>query len=301
MLPIEKTMRLRTGHLRMGTCSWKYDSWKGLIYDPDREYGPNDYLSDYARYFNTVEIDQWFWSLFGGGVKLPDRDVVKQYADSVPDDFAFSIKVPNCITLTHHYSKQPKGSEGLADQPNQHFLDVELFNRFIETLGSMHDKLGPVMLQFEYLNKKKMPSLVAFLERIDAFFERVPRGFMYAIETRNPNYLQKEFIDFLRSRTIGFILLDGYYMPPLSEVTSRFDVRTAGFSVVRLHGPDRAGIEEQTGGNWSQIVDPKDAGLATTVDLVRANERAGATTFVNVNNHYEGCAPLTIQRLAELY
>lgn len=46
--------------LNIGTCSWKYESWQGLMYDPDKRYRPDDYLPDYARYFNTVEIDQWF-------------------------------------------------------------------------------------------------------------------------------------------------------------------------------------------------------------------------------------------------
>jgi hypothetical protein len=39
------------GHplLRVGTCSWKYDSWKGLVYDPGRAHRADDYLADYAR------------------------------------------------------------------------------------------------------------------------------------------------------------------------------------------------------------------------------------------------------------
>ena len=36
-------------YLRIGTSSWKYDSWKGLIYDPDGRYSPDDYLADYAN------------------------------------------------------------------------------------------------------------------------------------------------------------------------------------------------------------------------------------------------------------
>ena len=92
-------------HLRIGACSWKYDSWKGLYYDEDREYDPYDYLSDYAKFVNTVEIDQWFWSLFPGGLRFPEPETVRQYADSVPDDFVFSIKAPNAITLTHFYKK----------------------------------------------------------------------------------------------------------------------------------------------------------------------------------------------------
>ncbi len=110
--------RAFSDHLSAGTCSWKYDSWKGLIYDPGRRYRPDDYLSDYARYYNTVEIDQWFWSLFGTGAKLPNSSDVQSYADSVPDDFRFTVKAPNAITLTHFYAKDRQ----LANEPNPHFL-----------------------------------------------------------------------------------------------------------------------------------------------------------------------------------
>lgn len=144
--------------LRIGMCSWKYDSWRGLVYDPQKRYAAAAYLTDYARFFNTVEIDQWFGSLFPQGAKLPDSETVKLYTESVPDDFLFTVKVPNSITLTHFYAKQPPALKGYANRPNPHSLDVDLLSRFLETLEPMRDKIGPVMFQFEYLNKKKMPS-----------------------------------------------------------------------------------------------------------------------------------------------
>jgi uncharacterized protein YecE (DUF72 family) len=281
-------------YLRIGTCSWKYDSWKGIVYDPDRQYHSYDYLSDYARYFNTVEIDQWFWSLFPQGAKLPDSETVRRYTDSIPDDFLFTVKAPNSITLTHYYAKQPPASKAYANRPNPHFLDVDLLSRFLEILEPMKDKLGPVMFQFEYLNKKKMPSKEAFIERLDEFFNHAPKGFDYAVETRNPNYLTEDFFDFLR------VLIEGYYMPHIADIAEKHDVRTAKFSVVRLHGPDREGIEERTGGSWNEIVEPKDDGLKTTTSIIKENASRKINTFVNVNNHYEGCAPLTIQRLLKL-
>jgi uncharacterized protein YecE (DUF72 family) len=48
--------------LRTGTCSWKFPSWHGLVYSAPKGI---DYLAEYAHHYNTVEIDQWFWSLFG--------------------------------------------------------------------------------------------------------------------------------------------------------------------------------------------------------------------------------------------
>jgi len=211
-------------HLRLGTCSWKYDSWKGLVYDPDRTYGAYDYLEDYARYYNTVEVDQWFWSLSPGGVRLPDPQAVRRYAASVPDDFHITVKVPNAVTLTHYYAKQPRGSGEYANRPNPHFLDAEMFGRFLELLEPMKDKLGPIMFQFEYLNKTKMPSLSAFLERLADFFAQIPSGYPYALEIRNPNYFKEAFFAFLKEQRIGMVLLEGYYMPPIGEVAAAHDV-----------------------------------------------------------------------------
>jgi hypothetical protein len=67
--------------LRIGTCSWKYDSWRGLVYP---EKGAFDFLKEYSRRFDTVEIDQWFWSLFAGDrIVLPKQDDVRHYAAAV--------------------------------------------------------------------------------------------------------------------------------------------------------------------------------------------------------------------------
>ena len=113
--------------LRLGTCSWKYEGWKGLIYRPGVRHSGEDYLVEYARHFNSVEVDQWFWSLFPAGVKLPDPHVAKAYAESVPDDFLFTVKAPNAITLTHHYARQAKGHADFANKPNPDFLR-DMFN-----------------------------------------------------------------------------------------------------------------------------------------------------------------------------
>lgn len=287
-------------YLRIGTCSWKYDSWKGLIYDPDKKYAPDDYLKDYARRYNTVEIDQWFWSLFAAGAKLPDPETVATYAESVPDDFLFTVKAPNSITLTHHYAKQSARNQHLANKPNPHFLDVDLLERFLQILEPMGNKLGPVMFQFEYLNKSKMPSLAAFIDKLDEFFDRAADGFDYAVEIRNPNYLKPAWFSFLKERGIDSVLVEGYYMPPIAEIVDKFDVSSGNVSVIRLMGPDRQKIEEETDSLWDRIVAPKDDSLASVARIVGERIEQTRRTIVNVNNHYEGCAVLTIDRLMDM-
>jgi uncharacterized protein YecE (DUF72 family) len=286
--------------LRIGTCSWKYDSWKGRYYDTGRRYAPDDYLADYARHRDTVEVDQWFWSLFPGGLRLPDPAVVRQYAESVPEDFLFTIKAPNALTLTHFYSKQPKGYAEFAGQENVHFLDPELLLRFLDLIEPLGAKRGPILFQFEYLNRRKMPSLDAFLDRLHVFFEQAPRGIDYAVEPRNPNFLGTRFFSFLKEHGLGFVYLDGYFMPPLSKVFADFGALDLPFCVIRLHGDDRGGIETLTQGNWNRIMAPKPEGLKAAARIVAENLKRKVRTFVNVNNHYEGSAPVTIERFLEI-
>jgi len=283
-------------HLRIGTCSWKYDSWKGLVYREGASYKGADYLADYAKLLGAVEVDQWFWSLFPAGAKLPEARTVEEYAASVPDGFEFAVKAPNAITLTHFYARQPKAYSEYANRPNPDFLNVALLERFLKTLEPLGTKLGPVMFQFEYLNRTKMASLGAFLDAMGAFLGAAPRGFRYAVETRNPNYLRAEFFDFLRARGTGYVFIDGYHMPPIGEVASGSDTTDLPFAVIRLHGGDRKDIEERTGEVWDAIVDPRPQGLLTAAEIVRARARRGRPSYVFANNHYEGSAPLTLAR-----
>jgi uncharacterized protein YecE (DUF72 family) len=43
-------------------------------------------------------------------------------------------------------------------------------------------------------------------------------------------------------------------------------------------------------------VAPKPEGLKAAAAIVRANARNRVLTYLNINNHYEGSAPLTIER-----
>jgi len=283
-----------TPTLRIGTCSWKYPSWQGHVYS--RAKGIN-YLEEYARQYNTVEVDQWFWSLFKPGVKMPDGDDVREYRNSVPDGFRFSVKVPNSITLTHYYQRDK--SKPL--EPNPHYLSVDLFKTFLSSLSPMHDALGPLIFQFEYLNRQKMSSQKQFLSQFSDFITKSPSGYTYGLETRNQNYLNARYFDFLLEHRIIPVFLQGYWMPSVVDLYDKYRDRIIQNStvVIRLHGPHRTDIEEKTGKQWSKIVEPKDAELDSIARISRDLRDHGVEVYLNVNNHYEGCAPLTIQRIRE--
>jgi uncharacterized protein YecE (DUF72 family) len=58
-------------------------------------------------------------------------------------------------------------------------------------------------------------------------------------------------------------------------------------------------MEKATGESWNRIVAPKDNELSAIVAMVNDMRGRGMTVYLNVNNHYEGSAPLTIERLRE--
>jgi uncharacterized protein YecE (DUF72 family) len=267
--------------LRVGTCSWKYDSWKGIVYS---ETVGRNFLFEYAEKFDTVEVDQWFWSLHGPGrVTFPDPSAVSEYASSVPVDFRFSIKVPDSVTLTH-FRKKAK-SDPLV--PNPHFLSVKALEDFLSRIGPLGKTIGPLIFEFEYLNKLKMPTQKAFQETFGAFIRKCPSGYHYCVEIRNPNYLNAEFFSFLDSND-------------LFDIVDKNAGQIHGLAVIRLHGPDREGIEERTGKSWDRIVDPKDDELERIAGMVKGLLSRDVSVYLNVNNHYEGSAPLTIEKLRRL-
>jgi uncharacterized protein YecE (DUF72 family) len=217
-------------------------------------------------------VDQWF--SVPGSVRLPEPPVVRRYAESVPDDFIFTVKAPNALTLTHFYAKASPGTAAaaVAGKANEHFLSLKLLETFLDRLSPFGRKLGPVMFLFEYLNRQMMPSVAAFIEQFDAFISRAP-GFhtpsRRGIPTTLPHLLR----------------VPGAAQPGLrlSTATSaahrpgfekkRAQPPRAGFEVVRLHGGDRLEIEKETGDQWDKVVAPKPEGLRAAARIVRANVR----------------------------
>jgi uncharacterized protein YecE (DUF72 family) len=277
--------------LHLGTCSWKYDSWRGLVYSDQ----PANYLQEYARRYNCVEVDQWFYSLFKDKVVLPQPKVVAEYAASVPPEFRFGIKLPNALTMTHY--RPAAKTDPLV--PNPHFLSPDVLKGFLDRLEPLRGYLGPLMLQFGYLNRGMMPSQAEFLDKLGTFVGQLPTGYIWCVETRNPNYLNAAYFQFLRDRNLGHVWLQGYYMPSIFNLYRQLAGLLNETVVIRLHGPDREGIEERAGKDWSKIIESRDSELDALAGVVKDLRARKRQVFVFANNHYEGCAPLTVERIRD--
>ena len=222
---------------------------------------------------------------------LPQPKTVSEYAASVPETFRFGIKMPNALTMTHF--RQESKTDPLV--PNPHFLSLDLLGQFLERLEPLRDKLGPLMFQFPYLNKKVVPSQSEFLNKLGAFVNELPTDYMWCIESRNPNHLNAEYFAFLHEHGLAHVWLQGYYMPPIFGIYEKFADQLTDNVVIRLHGPDREGMEERTGNDWSKIVAPKDTELVDVAAMLRNLRIRRRNVWLFINN--QGSAPETIRRI----
>jgi uncharacterized protein YecE (DUF72 family) len=272
--------------VKIGTCSWNYDSWVGLVYSKPSPTAAG-HLPEYSRKYGTAEIDSWFY-------KIPDMREVQEYLGNVGKDFRFTVKVSEDISLTH---LRKHGADEL--KPNPDFLSAGLFGKYLERIRPMIPQVDAVMLEFEYLNRDKMKSLDSFLKALEVFTDSVPKGIPLAVETRNKNYLKGEYFQFLKEKGVIHVFSEKLYMPHVYEVYEEFGDSIRGTSVVRLLGGDRKEMEEKTKGEWNRIVEEK-PDKDKIVGMANEMMRRGGKVIINVNNHYEGSAPLTIQSLEKM-
>ena len=85
----------------IGTSSWKYPGWCGMLYDRARyEYRgkfaetrfKRDCLAEYAEVFKTVCVDAAYYT-------FPSQQYLEGMVNQTPDDFLFGLKVTDAITI----------------------------------------------------------------------------------------------------------------------------------------------------------------------------------------------------------
>jgi uncharacterized protein YecE (DUF72 family) len=261
------------GEIRLGTSSFTADGWSGSFYPKGMKSA--EYLTYYSKRFDTVEVDSTFY-------RCPTIEAVRNWALKTPPGFIFSLKIPQ--TITHQ--------KILVDCEKE-------FEEFVNTAGVLGDKLGPMVFQFPYFNKDVFDSPVQFLDRLKAFFKKLPRGgYKFAVEIRNKWWLTKRFVHLLKENKVALVLQDHSLMPSAERIFSAIDPITADFVYIRLLG-DRKAIEAKTT-VWNQVVEDRTASMTSWVDVCQMVQRRGIPQYVYFNNHYEGFAVASVERFRSL-
>lgn len=259
--------------MRLGTSAFTAAGWPGTFYPDGLK--PADYLSYYAQHFDTVEVDSTFY-------RIPSLSTVRGWHAKTPKGFVFAAKVPQVITH----------EKVLVD------CDAEM-KKFLATMDCLGEKLGPLLFQFGYFNKKAFASVGDFLGRLVPFMKKLPKGYRFAVEVRNKNWVDARLVAALRERGVALALVDHAWMPRPSELLERVDPVTADFTYIRWLG-DRKGIEEKTKTWDSVIVDRRDE-LREWVNVCYKLNARGIAIFAYANNHYAGHAPATVRMFREIW
>jgi uncharacterized protein YecE (DUF72 family) len=255
----------------LGTSSFTATGWQGSFYPKGMR--PADYLAFYAEHFHTVEVDSTFYA-------CPTARTVENWKARTPDGFVFSVKVPQ--TITH--------DKVLVD------CHAEL-EEFLNTMGILGEKLGPIVFQFPFFDKWKIKDRHEFMDRLIPFLKKLPADRRFAIEIRNKKWFDAEFANLLREHKMALVLQDRSRMPSPSEL--KFDPITADWTYIRWLG-DRKDIEEQTT-TWDKAVVDRTAELSSWVDFCYQIMNRGVLIYAYANNHFQGHGPATIAKFLELW
>ena len=131
-------VRMKKGKLYIGISGWHYKHWRGKFYPAGLK--PEEQLDYYLTFFDTVEINNWFY-------RLPTRERFLKWHGDTPSKFLFSVKASRYIT---HMKKLNESEDAL-----------EVFLTRAEALA---EKLGTILFQLP-LGWKVNP------ERLDNFLD----------------------------------------------------------------------------------------------------------------------------------
>jgi len=253
--------------VRFGTSSFSASGWVGTFYPKDTK--PKDYLANYARKLDTVEVDSTFYG-------VPQEKTVQSWYEKTPSGFVFAAKMPEVITH----------DKGLED------CDSELAD-FLAAMSNLREKLGPLLLQFPYYAKKSGMAEGDFVERVEKFLPKLPREIKFVVEMRNKAWVSSRLLDALRKHNVALAMIDHPYMARPKDMLA-INAVTADFAYSRLLG-DRYEIEAITK-TWDKTIVDRTQEIDEWAEVTNVL-RKRVPVYTYVNNHFAGHAPATVAEL----
>lgn len=283
----------------LGTSSWAFPGWAGLVYDrPAAESTLSRRgLVAYSRHpvLRAVGIDRTFYAPIGS------RDFAA-YAEQVPQGFRFLVKAPAAIT-----DAVVRGERGRAAGDNPRFLDAALaLESFVQpALEGLGDKAGPLVFQFSPLGRALTGEPARFVERLHAFLGTIREGLggapaLVAVELRDPEVLGDPLAAALDDVGARYCFGVHSRMPSVAAQAAAMSALSPGPMVARWNLHSGFGYEEAKAqyAPFDRIVDEDPDTRATLAKLAAEAIGRGAPAFVIANNKAEGSAPLTVIELA---
>ncbi len=282
----------------LGTSSWSFPGWEGLIYA--RTYPKaalaREGLTAYARrpLLRGVGLDRTYYGPI-------DAARFAAYAAEVPEDFRFLVKAHAACTLAR-FGDHPRFGD-LQGEANPQWLDPayatdHVVQPYVQGLGS---RGGVLLFQFSPQDERSLGGRHGFPDLLHRFLSALPDGPTYAVEIRNHKLATPAYGAALRD--VGALHCVNVH-PSMADIATQ--VRTLGILdapalVVRWMLNPRLSYDtaRRYYHPFDTLVDPDLVVRRSIAGLVRAMAVDGRPSLVIVNNKAEGCAPRSIEALAE--
>ena len=244
----------------IGTQGWNYDGWIGPFYP--RGTAKKDMLGLYSKVFNTVEIDSTFYA-------IPAAAAVEGWANRTPEEFKFSVKLPSEIT----HKNRLQGSE-------------DYLKLFVDRIRLLGDKLGSILIQLPPdFSPSERRSLTDFLKVL-------PKSFNFAVEFRDPAWLDVDIQTELKSFNVALTLTDSKWIDR-EQSFELINNPTASFAYVRWLGP-----RELT--DYSRVQIDRTVELGQWSDAFKKLAKQVPLIFGYFNNHFQGHSPASSNQFKQM-
>jgi uncharacterized protein YecE (DUF72 family) len=290
--------------VRLGTSSWSYPGWQGLIWadELNERRLAKDGLTAYSQHplMRTVSVDRSFYQALSVAQYA-------RYASQVPDGFRFIVKAPASVS-----DALIRGESGRAKAHNPLFLDPELALReFIEpAVQGLGHKVGALVFQISPLPHDWLRQPQRLMDQLEHFLGRMPAvhatcpGATIAVEVRDAALVNPQLAQVLKRTGHGYCLGLHARMPPIEDQLPLLRCLWPGPLVCRwnLHRKHGAFGYEAARSMYAPFDHIQDADPQTRHTLARvivATARAGLPVHVSISNKAEGCAPLSVGLLAQ--
>lgn len=288
--------------IRLGTSSWFFPGWRGLVYEgvhPQATLSRKG-LAAYAQIplLRTVSLDRTFYA------PISAVDYAR-YASQVPEHFSFVVKAPAIVC-----DAVMRDEEGRGKLPNPHFLDAAIATRefVLPCLEGLKAKAGPLVFQVSPLPRSLVEDASLFIERLEAFFAALPREMgthspIYALELRNPELLTPRLMRMLARAEVRYCVGLHDRMPEVERQEAALralDGEEPGPLVVRwnLHRGFLYQAAKQRYEPFDRLVDQDGETRRALARMAATAFRAGRKVWITANNKAEGSAPLSVLALA---
>lgn len=290
--------------MRLGTSSWTYPGWDGLIWDGEvsepmlSKYG----LAAYAMHplMRTVSVDRGFYRALTSGQ-------FAHYASQVPDDFRFVVKAPSAVA-----DAMVRNEKGKSLQANPLFLDPRLATQeFVQpALDGLRHKVGALVFQLSPLPPdllRQVPRVLAslhdMLRALPTLQSLAPEG-VIAVEVRDPALLTPDFVALLRDVGATYCLCLHPKMPPIAAQLPVLRQLWPGplvcrWNLNRKHGAFGYEDARTQYAPFDRMQDPDLETRGALAKVIRGTTGRGQRAYVTISNKAEGCAPLSVQALAQ--